>query len=436
MSLLGAMNTAISGLAAQSNAFGNISDNVANSQTVGFKRIDTNFVDYLTTSSASINSPGVVLARPSYVNDVQGTIQQRENPLSLAITGAGFFAVSQPVGVSGGEPAFKPEQFYTRAGDFQMDANGYLVNSVGNYLNGWSVDPATGQPNRSALVPIKVDQSIFNPVATSAVNLSANLPATPAASATMSSQIQVYDTLGTMHTVTLDWTQNTGNDWTVSITSPDDAVLAARGTANILFGPVASTNPVPDGTVGAITGASGSVTTSGYSSGGSATLTFSTDLGNGPQTITLSIGSYGGTTGLTQFAGSQYNLRSLNQDGVPPGSFSSLSTNINGDVVENYDNGRTRIIARIPLVTFQNPNALQRQDGQAFTATIASGTPISGEAGSNGAGNLISGAVESSNVDIAAEFSKLIVAQRAYSANTKIITTADELLQQTIDMKR
>lgn len=436
MSLLGAMNTAISGLTAQSNAFGNISDNVANSQTIGFKRIDTNFVDYLTTSSASNNTPGVVLARPDYVNDVQGTIQQQENPLSLAVAGAGFFAVSQSIGVIAGVPSFKPEQYYTRAGDFQMDANGYLVNSAGGYLNGWQVDATTGVPNRAALVPIRIDQSIFNPIATSAVGLSANLPATPAVNAVMSSQLQIYDTLGTMHTVTLDWTQNAANDWTVSVTSADDTTLANRGTANLLFGPIASTNPVPDGTVGAITGVTGSVASAGYTAAGAATLTFDTDMGNGPQTITLNLGVYGDTSGLTQFAGSQYNLRSLTQDGVPPGSFASISTRINGDIVENYDNGRTRVIARVPLVTFQNPNALQRQDGQSFTATIDSGTPISSEAGSNGAGNLVTGAVESSNVDIASEFSKLIVAQRAYSANTKMITTADELLQQTIDMKR
>ena len=219
MSLLGAMNTAISGMTAQSNAFGNISDNVANSQTIGYKRIDTNFVDYLTTSTAAENTPGVVLARPDYVNDLQGAIQQQENPLSLAITGAGFFAVSEPTGVNAGVPSFKPEQFYTRAGDFQMDANGYLVNSAGGYLNGWAVDATTGQPNRAALAPIQIDQSIYEPSATATVSLSANLPATPATGSTMSSQIQVYDTLGTMHTVTLDWTQNAANDWTVSIAS-------------------------------------------------------------------------------------------------------------------------------------------------------------------------------------------------------------------------
>ena len=121
---------------------------------------------------------------------------------------------------------------------------------------------------------------------------------------------------------------------------------------------------------------------------------------------------------------------------MPPGSFSSISTNSSGDISVNYDNGQSRPIARVPIVTFASPDALQRQDGQSFTATIASGAALTQDAGTNGAGNLVTGSVEQSNVDIAQEFSKLIVAQRAYSANTKLVTTADELLQQTIDMKR
>lgn len=251
MSLLGAMNTAISGLTAQSNAFGNISDNVANAQTVGFKRIDTAFVDYLTTSTPSNNTPGVVLARPDYVNDVQGTIQQQDNPLALAVTGAGFFPVSEAQGQTSGQlPTFEPQQFYTRAGDFQMNVNGYLVNSAGSYLNGWSVNATTGVVNRAALVPIQIDKSPYNPIATSTMSLSANLPATPATGSTSSSQLQVYDALGTMHTVTLDWTQTSANNWTVSVSSPDDTTAAARGAASVQFGPVASGNTVPDGTVG------------------------------------------------------------------------------------------------------------------------------------------------------------------------------------------
>jgi enamine deaminase RidA (YjgF/YER057c/UK114 family) len=145
MSLFGAMNTAISGLNAQSNAFANISDNVANSQTVGYKRVDTSFVDYLTTSTPTTNDSGSVVGLPDYVNNVQGTITQTDNPLGLAIAGQGFFAVSQQTGDVNGLPTFNPQQYYTRAGDFQMDKNGYLVNSAGEFLNGWPVNPNTGE---------------------------------------------------------------------------------------------------------------------------------------------------------------------------------------------------------------------------------------------------------------------------------------------------
>ena len=121
MSLFGSINTAISGLTAQSDAFGNISDNVANSQTVGYKRVDTSFVDYLTTSSPTQNQPGSVTAQPDYINNVQGAITQTDNPLGLAITGQGFFAVSTQAGTANNLPTFATQQEYTRAGDFQMD---------------------------------------------------------------------------------------------------------------------------------------------------------------------------------------------------------------------------------------------------------------------------------------------------------------------------
>src|SRR5580693_6392582 len=171
MSLFGAINTAVSGLTAQSTSFGNISEDVANSQTVGFKRVDTNFTDYLTTSTATDNVPGAVVAAPDYVNNIQGTVTQTDNPLGLAIAGQGFFAVSQPTGQINGVTTFNPQQFYSRAGDFTMNATGYLVNSAGQYLNGWSVDPKTNIANQNAVVPIQVNQSTYNPVATQSVTL-------------------------------------------------------------------------------------------------------------------------------------------------------------------------------------------------------------------------------------------------------------------------
>lgn len=435
MSLFGAMNTAISGLSAQSAAFSNISDNVANSQTVGFKRVDTAFIDYLTTSTATTNVSGSVVAQPEYMNNVQGTMSQTDNPLGLAIAGKGFFPVSHPAASAGGQTSFSPTPYYSRAGDFQLNKAGYMVNSAGEYLSGWTVNSATGVANQSAVVPIQVNQGVFNPIATSEVTLSANLPATPLAGATVSSQVNVYDGLGTPHTVTLNWTQNASNAWTVAVNVPDDETNAVRGTADVKFGP-SSGNAVLDGTVGSIDGSTGSVTTTSYGGTNPAEVAFTANFGQGAQAIKLNLGNFGQSSGLTQYAGTSYSLRGLTQDGVPPGSFSSITTASSGDIAVNYDNGQSKVIARVPIVTFASPNSLQRESGQSFTATLESGNPLTQNAGTSGAGNLVTGSVEESNVDIAQEFSKLIVAQRAYSANTKLVTTADELLQQTIDMKR
>src|ERR1700733_7409497 len=165
MSLFGAIGTAISGLSAQSAAFGNISDNVANSQTTGFKRVDTRFEDFLTTSTALTNESGAVVASPDYINNIQGSVTQTDNPPALAIAGQGFFAVSQPTSVTNGVPSFNPQQFYSRDGNFQMNSTGYLVNDAGQYLNGWSVDPTSNVVNQNALVPIQINQTSYNPVA-------------------------------------------------------------------------------------------------------------------------------------------------------------------------------------------------------------------------------------------------------------------------------
>jgi flagellar hook protein FlgE len=442
MSLFGAIDTAISGLNAQSTAFGNISEDVANSQTVGFKRVDTNFIDYLTSSTATDNEPGAVVARPNYVNDVQGTISQTDNPLGMAIAGQGFFAVSQAIGQTGSTPVFNQQQMYTRAGDFTMNSNGYLVNSAGDYLNGWTVNSSTGAVDQNALAPIQVSQSTYNPVATSAVTLSANLPATPTsgtatATSPLSSQITVYDALGTAHTVTLNWTQAATNQWSVQVSVPDSTTGSTdAGTADVSFGST-SGNAVPSGTIGQIAADAtdpGTVTTGGYVPGQPASIQFTTDFGSGTQAISLNLGTYGGTSGVTQYAGSTYSLLGLTQDGVPPGSFSGVTLQNTGNVVVNYNNGQSRTIAQIPLITFNNPDALQSQNGSSFTSTLTSGTPLAEAAGSNGAGNLVTGSVEGSNVDIATEFSNLIIAQQAYSSNAKVVTTGSQMLQTTLQM--
>ena len=432
-SLFGALNTAVSGLTAQSSAFSNISDNIANSQTTGFKGTDTDFIDYLTTSTATANDSGSVATRPEYENTVEGAISGSTNPLALAISGQGFFQVSQEIGQTDGVDTLSTTPEYSRNGDFTLDSDGYLVNGSQQVLNGWLANATTGELSEDSIQPIKVDQSPFPPKATSEVTLAANLPATPASGTTIAPQVDVYDAEGTLHVVTLTFTQNAPGDWNVALNAPD-ATTPALGSADIQFG-ATSGNAAAAGTIGSVTGSSG-VTGSTYSADGAATMSFSADFGSGAQAITVNLGNFGETSGLTQFAGTAYAPQSLTQDGIPPGNYTGVTATASGDIVVAYDNGQTKTIAKTPLIQFAAADSLQRQNGQGFIATTTSGAAQAQDPASSGGGTLLAGSIESSNVDIATEFTKLIVAQQAYSANAKVVTTANDMLQTTIDMKR
>lgn len=202
---------------------------------------------------------------------------------------------------------------------------------------------------------------------------------------------------------------------------------------------------LPDGSkgdAGAITAidtstvGSGNATAVAGNAGNPAVISFQVDYGSGPQTVTLDLGSYNGTNGVTQFQGTDMKVTSLLQDGSPQGTFQDLEINSSGEVVANYDNGRRTILARIPFVMFANANALDRMSGNVFTETVESGEARLADIQTDGAGALMISSLESSNVDIAEEFTKLIVAQRAYTANTRVITTTDEMTTNIINTKR
>ncbi|TPG51937.1 flagellar hook protein FlgE [Roseomonas nepalensis] len=431
MSLYASMNTAISGLTAQARALGNVADNVANSQTTGFKRTDTNFVSYVTRSNQQVNQPGSVIARPNYTLTVQGTVQPSDNPLAMAIAGQGMFAVAMPAGRENNQPTFDARTFYTRAGDFKMDQDGYMVNSQGYYLQGWATNTA-GTPDRTVVKPIRVDKSVYNPVATANVNVSATLPVT-SPTGVVSMPVQVYDSLGSQHSVNMTWTKGTLNNWQLSVAVPDDTSGVTSRTIDAQFG-IAATPAAPDGQLGSFTAGSG-LTETPAALGDPAAVSFVVDFGQGPQTVSLNFGNYGTNSTVTQFDG-KTNENSFSQDGVPLGAFSNVSLSENGDVSVNYDNGQSRTIGRVPVVSFADPDKLQKTDGQAYLRTDQSGNARVNDANSNGAGKIVTSSLESSNVDLASEFSKLILAQRAYTANTKIVTAADELLQDTLNMRR
>lgn len=433
MSLFGSMTTAIAGLGAQARALGHVSDNLANSQTVGFKRIDTNFQDLVTQSGPGLHAPGSVLARPTFTHSVQGTIEQSQNPLGMAIGGQGFFSVAQARGFVDGLPTFDDRQFFTRAGDFRMDRDGFLVNGANYFLQGWPVDDAQ-LVDRTTLEPIRVSQQVFNPIATTTIEIAANLPgvdppATPGDARTFSTQVQVYDTLGTRRAMTLTFAQTPGAAGPPPVAGPPrswDMTISP----NPVGGPV---------TIPVVFGVNGTVATFNGTTGVAGTpveFPFTMDFGLGNQNITLNLGRFQVAQGLTQWAGNDFLLRNLDQNGVPPGAYAGLAIRDNGDVTVNYDNGRSRIIYRVPVVGFSDPDRLQRLDGAAFMRTIESGESQVTDANSNGVGKLVVGALERSNVDIATEFTKLIVAQRAYTANTRVVTTSDEMMQETINMRR
>lgn len=176
------------------------------------------------------------------------------------------------------------------------------------------------------------------------------------------------------------------------------------------------------------------------SEGASATVGFTVDFGYGAQHINLNVGEFGSNAGqtssLTQYSGSTINVTSKNQDGAPAGTFQNIQINSDGTVVANYDNGRQSTIAKIPIVLFNNSDALSQQTGNVFTETVDSGKARFNDTNTNGAGSIASSSLEGSNVDIASEFTSLIVTQRTYTANTKVITTADSMINDTLQMKQ
>ncbi|MFM7690790.1 MAG: flagellar hook protein FlgE [Alphaproteobacteria bacterium] len=440
MSLYSSMNTALSGMNAQSRALGHISDNVANSQTVGFKRTDTNFVSYISESNSDVHRPGTVLARPDFTNQVQGTIEQVENPLALAISGQGFFTAALPVGTNpDGSKNFDARNFYTRAGDFNRDREGYMVNGSGYALQGWPV--TNGVVDKTQLTPIQIKEDVFTPTRTQDLDFTGNLSA--GGTTAQSTSIQMIDSLGRSRALTVTFTPSAApgdNTWTLSINATA-ATPQALGGITIQFGkdPAGTALDQPDGTIANFTTPTGSFAGSTVGTGNPAFVTFTANFGQGAQTMVLNLGNFGVSGGLTQFASGSaggLSVNSFEQDGIPLGSFSSVTTQKNGDVRINYDNGQSRLVARVPVTVFKDPDKLDHLDGQAFLRTTESGEARVVEAGEDGAGLLSTRAVERSNVDIATEFSKLIQAQRAYSANTRIVTTVDDLLQETLNMRR
>ncbi|KAA0575010.1 flagellar hook-basal body complex protein [Azospirillum sp. Sh1] len=249
MSIFGSMTTAVLGLNAQSKALGHISDNIANSSTIGYKRVDSAFETMVLQSSQRLHEPGGVTAQPVFMNNIQGSLTQVQSPTNIAIQGQGFFSVTK-VATQGSSTLVQTQTgtvnssaaFYTRAGDFELDKSRYLVNSSGYALNGWLVDPVTGVLHKDQVAPIQVNSLIDKPVATNTIDLAANLPATPKPGEKIpDSSIQIFDSQGNPRTVNFKWRQQADSSWRMVLDAPGSNTKPVDGTftgnpATVTFG--------------------------------------------------------------------------------------------------------------------------------------------------------------------------------------------------------
>ncbi|MBY6264553.1 flagellar hook-basal body complex protein [Azospirillum sp. 412522] len=249
MSIFGSMTTAVLGLNAQSKALGHISDNIANSSTIGYKRVDSAFETMVLQSSQRLHEPGGVTAQPVFMNNIQGSLTQVQSPTNIAIQGQGFFSVTK-VATQGSSTLVQTQTgtvnssaaFYTRAGDFELDKSRYLVNSAGYALNGWLVDPVTGVLHKDQVAPIQVNSLIDKPVATNTIDLAANLPATPKEGEKVpDSSIQIFDSQGNPRTVNFKWRQQADSSWRMVLDAPGSNTKPVDGTfsgnpATVSFG--------------------------------------------------------------------------------------------------------------------------------------------------------------------------------------------------------
>jgi len=408
--------TALTGINNNSTAINVIGDNLANMNTTGFKSSKASFSELLAgLSGTSTTGNPVSFGLGSQLNGVtrantQGTITSTGVSTDVAINGNGFFVVSVEGGMG-----------FTRSGSFQFDKDGNLLTADGLQLMGYpAVDGAID--TSAALSPIQIQkgQSI-PPTATTEISINANIDSQTATDGTFSCPVQVYDSLGTEHTITVTFTKSDAGAWSWSATVPAvdtggaaDADPAEVGTGDMTFD---ATGKLSDPTE-------------------NPTITIST-LASGAADMEITFNLMDATAnGLITSYASDSAVSSTKQNGLSTSSLKDISINSEGVIIGTTESGQSIPLAQLALATFPNVDGLQKYVGSTFVAFTSSGEPSIGIAGAGGRGSLVGGSLEKSNVDMAQQFVDLIVAQRAYQANSKIITTTDELYQDAVNLIR
>ncbi len=444
MSLYGALFTGVSGLSAQSQALGIASNNIANVNTTGYKASFAEFTTLLASSTeAGSFSAGGVRAKAQAQIRQQGLIQGTESATDLAINGQGFFPVTESLIM---DPQ-RTELLYTRAGQFTQDSDGFLRNASGYYLQGWRLDDTGALPgNRNDIEPINLSQLTGTASATTEINLRANLQASQAeytaayapgvAATNMTSgaitphferTLEIFDTQGGAQPVRLSFLKTSPNTWQYEASYEGDPTWVTTAAGLPFQSGTVTFNS--DGTIATPSVGSPPVALEAIN------IPWSAASGLAAQPIDLNFGVVGDPNGLTQFD-SASTLISSGVNGALFGGLSGVSVDESGILSALFDNGVRREVFQLPVALFQNPDGLTAVNGNAFIRTDESGDVTLLEAIVGGAGTITANSLEASTVDLAGEFTDLITVQRAYSASTKIITTADQMLEEMIRIKR
>lgn len=432
MSIYGALFTGVSGLNANSRALSNTSTNIANVNTVGYKASQSQFSTLL-AENVDIGqfSSGGVKAVPVQGISQQGEITQTSSSTDISVSGNGFFVVTPDPNTS---PLVSQLQ-YTRAGNFVKDADGFLRNAAGYYLQGWQLDANGNIPSNPAdVTAIDLGQITGTADATTNVNLRLNLQSSATAQSYTTGDmfagnvtpqyqtgLDVFDSQGGSQPVRLAFVKTGANTWSYEAIY-DGNPANIGGAAN---------NPIASGSITFNTDGTLATPTTPIS----VTIPWAAASGLSPQTITFNMGTPGAADGLTQYDADS-TLYAAQANGALFGALTGVRIDGDGKVIAQFDNGMEKPIYQLPIATFLNPDGLRALDGNAYAGTVESGDVALKVAKQGGSGSVQSSALEQSTVDLAKEFSDMIVIQRAYSAASKIITTADEMLDELTRLKR
>ena len=423
-------NTALSGLNAAQADLSVTSNDIANVNTVGFKESRAEYGDIFATSSLGSSSTaigsGVLLSKVAQQFN-QGNLDFTSNSLDLAVSGDGMFVMSPSLD--------SQEQIFTRNGALGVDADGFVVNSTGQFLRVFPVnaDGTVSATSLNSTAPLRLPASSGSPTVSSEIEIGVNLPATAGAldpanfdsnnpiTYNASTSISIVDSLGETHVATFYYVKdvNTSNTWAQYMQIDGAALDVTAGTAGAggqLYGTITY-----DNAGNFVSNAPQPMVTAqlGFSNGADATQTLTVDYAsNSP----------------TQFA-SGFSVSTLSHNGFGTGQLAGLDISDEGVIRANYTNGTSTALGKIALARFSNPQGLRQEGNTAWTETIDSGSAIAGEAGSASFGLIRSGALEASNVDLTAELVNLITAQRNFQANAKSIETSNTVTQAILQIR-